>query len=63
MPVSISDLEDFAPKGEFLSELIDVSADAVMQSDTGQTVHESEKVEQRRVFITMTAKMACLKGK
>jgi hypothetical protein len=63
MPAPISDLENFVPRGEFLSELIDVSADAVTKSATGQTVSEGEKTEQRKVFIAMTAKMACLKGK
>lgn len=63
MPSLISDLEHFAPKGEFLRELIDVSADAVMNKATGQSVSEAERPEQRKVFIGMTSRLACLKGK
>lgn len=63
MPSPISDLEHFAPKGDFLKELIDTSADTVMNKATGQTVTEAEKPEQRKVFIGMTSRLACLKGK
>lgn len=61
--LAIHDLGSFSPQNDFLTGIIDQSADQTTKEITSETVPAGEKEAQRKEYIRLTSKMACLKDK